>query len=81
MADPDAGNTGGIAKDLVKGMVPLDGDVPPLGFLDDPVGQDLLGPETVPAVDHGDVAGDVGKIECLLNGGAPPSHTATGLPR
>src|SRR5512137_37277 len=69
MADPDAGHPGFVSQYFVQHMVPFDGDIPPLGLLDELVSKDFFRAELVAAMDHRHMTGDVGEVERLFDRG------------
>jgi hypothetical protein len=67
--DAHAGDAGVVAQDFVEGGVELEHDLAGGDLLHDLVHQDALGLELVAAVHQRDLAGDVGEVERLFDGG------------
>ncbi|MPM35580.1 hypothetical protein SDC9_82173 [bioreactor metagenome] len=77
--DADAGHAALVAQHFVEGEVGLEFDLAFLDLVHELVDQDGLGLELVAAVDQGDLAGDVGQIQRLFDGGVAAADHADGL--
>jgi len=76
VADPHAGHAGRVAEHLVELVEPAHLGLALAHLVHQLVDQDGLGAELVAAMDHRDLAGDVGQVERLLDRGVAAADHA-----